>query len=110
MTPFVKMGLGYETMSKRYGAITGNEDSPFADVGIGTKVDITCHIALKLEAVYMLKINGERWDNNLALLAGINIAFGDDRAHQLHQNIIVDDPALESTKPNTPAEEESVKE
>lgn len=109
VTPFVKAGLGYETMSKRYGATTGNEDSPFADVGIGAKVDITCHIALKFEAVYMLKINGERWDNNLALLAGINIAFGDVRAQQLQQNIIVDDPALESPKPNAPAEEKPAK-
>lgn len=95
MTPFVKMGLGYETMSKRYGALTGNEDSPFADVGVGAKIDLTCHLSLKLEAVYMLKINDERWDNNLALLAGINIAFGDVRAGQLKENITVDDSAEE---------------
>ncbi|WP_345979875.1 OmpA family protein [Sulfurimonas sp. HSL3-2] len=96
MTPFVKAGLGYETMSNRATAITGNEDSPFADVGAGIKVPFTNNIALKLEAVYMLKINGERWDNNLALLAGINIAFGDSRAKQLHKDIYVDNSAEEA--------------
>jgi len=34
------------------------------------------HVALKLEAVYNLKNNNNRWDNNLALLAGVDFAFG----------------------------------
>ena len=95
MTPFVKVGLGYETMSKHFSSATGNEDSPFADVGVGAKIDIARHIALKLEAVYMLKINDERWDNNLALLAGLNIAFGDVRASRQQKNITLDDSAEE---------------
>ena len=77
LTPFANAGLGYEMMSAYNKAQSGNEDSAFFDAGIGAKMPITQNIALKLEAVYMLKPNGTRWDNNLALLAGINIAFGE---------------------------------
>ncbi len=73
MTPLAKIGFGYETLNTH---LVENEDSPFVDVGVGAKVPFTESIALKLEAVYMLKNNDNRWDNNLALLAGINIAFG----------------------------------
>jgi OOP family OmpA-OmpF porin len=72
--PLAKVGLGYENMSDTYSS--GNSNSMFADAGIGAKVPFTKNIALKLEAVYMLKYNDTRYDNNLALLAGINIAFG----------------------------------
>lgn len=77
LTPFAKAGLGYETMSEHLKNATGNEDSPFIDAGVGAKMPLTKNIALKLEAVYMLKNNDNRWDNNLAVLAGINIAFGE---------------------------------
>ena len=76
LTPFAKAGLGYETMSEHHQRATGNEDSPFIDAGIGAKIPLADHLALKLEAVYMLKNNDNRWDNNLAVLAGLNIAFG----------------------------------
>ena len=72
--PLAKVGLGYENMGDTYSS--GNSNSMFADAGIGAKVPFTENIALKLEAVYMLKYNDTRYDNNLALLAGINIAFG----------------------------------
>jgi len=71
--PLVKAGAGYETMSRRF---FDNRDSAFVDAGVGAKVPFTKQIALKLEAVYMLKNNHNRWDNNLALLAGLNYAFG----------------------------------
>ncbi len=77
LTPFAKAGLGYETMSEHQEGRTGNVDSAFFDAGVGAKMPITKNIALKVEAVYMLKPNDTRWDNNLALLAGINIAFGE---------------------------------
>ncbi|MBU0631256.1 outer membrane beta-barrel protein [bacterium] len=83
LTPLVKVGLGYETMSNRQGAATGNEDSPFLNLGVGAKIKITDHLSLKLEAIYMLKNNSYRYDNNLAVTAGVNIAFGDVRAKQL---------------------------
>ncbi|MDY0120813.1 MAG: OmpA family protein [Sulfurimonas sp.] len=73
ITPLAKAGLGYETIDKHYAK---NTDSAFADMGVGAKIPFTDAIALKLEAVYMLKNNNNRWDNNLAMLAGINFSFG----------------------------------
>ncbi|MDQ1268446.1 MAG: OmpA-OmpF porin, family [Campylobacterota bacterium] len=71
--PLTKIGIGYETIDKHF---ADNEDSVFLDAGVGAKIPFTDAIALKLEAVYMLKENDRRWDSNLALLAGINFAFG----------------------------------
>ena len=78
ITPLAKAGLGYEKMSDSYETQTDNEaDCAFVDVGVGAKVPFNDMIALKLEAVYMLKYNDARLDNNLAILAGLNIAFGE---------------------------------
>lgn len=74
LTPFVKAGLGYETLSD---AQFKNPDSVFADAGAGVKVAISEQIALKLEAIKMVKFNDFKWDNNLLLMAGINFAFGE---------------------------------
>nr|WP_321267133.1 OmpA family protein [uncultured Sulfurimonas sp.] len=74
--PLAKAGLGYESMSKSYTGQTGNADSAFVDAGVGAKIPFSDTIALKLEALYMLKYNDNRYDNNLAVLAGLNIAFG----------------------------------
>ena len=71
--PFVKAGLGYENMTKD---LYDNEDSVMADAGMGLKLPLTETIALKLEALYMLKYNADRWDNNLAGLAGLTFSFG----------------------------------
>jgi OOP family OmpA-OmpF porin len=71
--PLTKIGVGYETIDKH---LAQNKDSVFLDAGVGAKIPFTDAIALKLEAVYMLKNNDNRWDSNLALLAGINFAFG----------------------------------
>lgn len=71
--PLVKAGIGYETIDDRY---FENRDSVFFDAGVGAKIPFTKSIALKAEALYMLKNNENRWDNNLALLVGINFAFG----------------------------------
>ena len=73
ITPLSKIGVGYETIDKH---LFENKESIFFDMGVGAKVPFTENIALKLEAIYMLKNNDNRWDNNLALLAGINFAFG----------------------------------
>lgn len=76
--PLAKAGLGYESMNDgSYTSNTGNADSAFIDAGIGAKIPFNDMIALKLEAVYMLKYNDNRYDNNLAVLAGLNIAFGE---------------------------------
>jgi len=75
--PLAKVGLGYENMSDPYKSVTGNTNSPFLDAGIGAKVPFNDMISLKLEAVYMLKYNDARYDNNLIITAGLNIAFGE---------------------------------
>ncbi len=77
VTPFAKAGLGYEHMSDR---LYDNESGLFADVGAGVKFPITEQVALKLEALYMIKRNDNRWDNNLAGLVGITFAFGAQEA------------------------------
>ena len=74
ITPLAKIGFGYETLDKH---AYSTYDSMFADIGVGAKVPFTESVALKLEAVYMLKSNASRNDSNLALLAGINFAFGE---------------------------------
>lgn len=75
--PLAKVGLGYETMNGgSYKGQTGNSDSAFINAGVGAKIPFTDALALKLEAVYMLKYNDARYDNNLAILAGLNFAFG----------------------------------
>jgi len=79
ITPFVKAGAGYETISR---SITNNSDGVFVDAGAGVKIPFTEALALKLEALYMLKHNdnsaGGNWgDSNLALLAGLNYSFGE---------------------------------
>ena len=71
--PLAKIGVGYETLNEHFAQ---NKDSVFLNAGVGAKIPIVESIALKLEAVYMLKNNDNRWDNNLALLAGISYAFG----------------------------------
>lgn len=72
--PFAKMGLGYEYLDKH---TFDNHNSAFADAGAGVKIPLMDQLALKLEALYMLKFNDSNWDSNLALLAGLNFAFGE---------------------------------
>ena len=69
-TPLVKVGIGYEDLNRH---LADNKDSIYFNAGAGVKAAITDAIALKLEAVYMNK----RTDSNLALLAGLNFAFGE---------------------------------
>lgn len=78
LIPFVKAGFGYETMNRHF---ADNSDGGFVDAGAGVKIPFTEDLALKLETVYMLKRNqdsaGGTWgDSNLAVLAGLNFAFG----------------------------------
>jgi len=73
VTPIAKAGIGYENMSDTY---YKNTNSAFIDAGVGAKIPFTDWLALKLETVYMLKNNDNRYDNNLAILAGLNFAFG----------------------------------
>ena len=94
--PLAKAGLGYERMSDDYTSVTGNEkNSAFVDVGVGAKIPFNDMLALKLEAVYMLKYNDARFDSNLAVLAGLNIAFGEKA--QKAAPVVVAEPTPEPT-------------
>jgi len=68
--PFVKAGLGYEKLSAT--ANSGNHNSFYLDAGAGLKIFLLPQIALKVEALYMLKNNKRRYDNNLNFLFGID--------------------------------------
>ncbi len=74
VTPFAKIGMGYEYLSDH---TYDNHNSVFADAGAGVKIALAKQLALKLEALYLLGYNDDRWDSNLALLAGLNFAFGE---------------------------------
>jgi len=71
--PFAKLGAGYENMSD---PLYGNKNSAYGDAGVGVKIPLMEQLALKVEAIYMLKNNGNRYDSNLMALAGLSIAFG----------------------------------
>jgi len=73
VVPLAKIGAGYENMSDNY---SDNHNSAFVDAGVGAKIPFSDAIALKLEAIYMNKVNDGRHDSNLLILAGLNIAFG----------------------------------
>ena len=88
ITPIVKAGLGYESMySGSYTKETGNEASVFADAGVGAKIPLKDNISLKVEALYMLKYNADRYDNNLVVSAGLNIAFGKKAQRAMPQEV-----------------------
>lgn len=99
--PLAKFGAGYENLSDIY---SGNANSLFGDVGIGAKVPLSQNIALKAEALYMLKFNDFRWDNNFAVLAGLNIAFG------VIKNRVSDEvqPQVQVQEEGQPVQEEQI--
>ncbi|MFA6188562.1 MAG: hypothetical protein WC680_04700 [Sulfuricurvum sp.] len=74
LVPFVKAGIGYETMSDH---LYGNQNGFFVDGGVGIKIAITQQVAFKLEAIEMQKYNHSDWDNNLVYMAGVDFAFGE---------------------------------
>lgn len=82
-TPFVKAGLGYEAEKE---ALNSDYNGFLADVGLGTKIDLTKHIALKLEGLYWLKVNhgdsgtSEGSIHNVAALAGLAFSFDEKAA------------------------------
>jgi OOP family OmpA-OmpF porin len=74
VTPFVKLGLGAEVMNNTQ---YDNHNGPFVDAGVGIKIALYDQIALKLEAIEMLKFNHLTTDDNLMLMVGLDFAFGD---------------------------------
>lgn len=76
ITPFAKAGLGIESFTtNKY----NNDDRLFFDAGVGAKVNFTDNLALKLEAIYMLKPTASHAgnaDSNLMTLVGLTYSFG----------------------------------
>ncbi|WP_457745108.1 OmpA family protein [Sulfurimonas sp.] len=76
VVPFAKAGLGLETFTTNK---ANNSDSLFLDAGVGAKVAFTDNLALKLEAIYMLKpdsAHAGNADSNLLTLVGLTYSFG----------------------------------
>lgn len=79
ITPFAKAGLGYEWYTNTH---PSDFNGMLLDAGLGAKMDITKSIALKLEALYMYKMNNASVDgsngevHNVAALAGLTFKFG----------------------------------
>lgn len=105
ITPFAKAGAGMEYFTTNK---AGNEDRPFFDAGLGVKAAITEQLALKLEAVYMLKHgfnHAGSADSNLVTLFGINYAFGaatpSEVYHEAYKGELVQTQLVEETVQKT---------
>lgn len=82
VTPFFKIGGGYESMSN---TAFGNHDGLYADAGMGLKFEVTETISMKLEAIKMFKHNDSGSDNNLLLVGGLTFAFGGNGEKEIAQ-------------------------
>ncbi len=83
ITPFAKAGLGYEWYTNTH---PSDYDGMLLDAGLGLKADITKQIALKLEALYLYKMNNNGVDgsngevHNVTALAGLTFSFDEKAA------------------------------
>jgi OmpA-OmpF porin, OOP family len=84
ITPFAKAGFGYEWYTNTH---PNDYDGMLLDAGVGLKAEITKQIALKLEALYLYKMNRNGSDNrsngevhNVAALAGLTFSFDEKSA------------------------------
>lgn len=81
--PFAKAGIGYEWYTNTH---PSDYDGILVDAGLGLKAEITKQIALKLEALYMYKMNNNGVDgsngevHNVAALAGLTFSFDEKAA------------------------------
>lgn len=82
-TPFAKAGVGYEMYTNTH---LNDFDGYLLDAGVGTKIDLAKRVALKLEGLYMYKMNNAGIDgsngevHNVAALAGLTFSFGGKEA------------------------------
>lgn len=84
VTPFAKAGVGYEWYTNTH---PNDFDGLLLDAGLGLKADITKRIALKLEGLYLYKMNrngsaeGSNGEvHNVAALAGLTFSFDEKAA------------------------------
>lgn len=78
ITPFVKAGIGYESINDRgNGNRNRNGDGAFANAGVGVKIGLMEQLALKLEAIDLVKWNDFDLDNNFIFLGGLTFSFAE---------------------------------
>jgi len=105
ITPFAKAGVGYEWYTNTH---SSDFDGVIVDAGLGLKADLTKHIALKLEGLYMYKMNNNGTNNdgsnngsngevhNVAALAGLTFSFDEKAAPVVEE---APAPVVEEPKP-----------
>lgn len=108
VTPFAKAGVGYEWYTNTH---SSDFDGAIVDAGLGLKADLTKHIALKLEGLYMYKINNNGTNNdgtnngssgevhNVAALAGLTFSFDEKAAPVVAAAPVAAVVAVEEPKP-----------
>jgi len=76
VVPFAKLGAGIEKVTTPSISV---DNGFFVDAGVGAKVPLTESLALKLEAIYMAKLNKDNagaFDSNLVTMVGLTFSFG----------------------------------
>lgn len=100
IVPFAKMGIGYESINDRgNGNRNLNHDGAFANAGIGVKMKLMDQLALKFEAIDLIKWNDFDVDNNIILLGGLNFAFGEKARPAAPAPKPAPAPVVEAPKP-----------
>ena len=102
ITPFAKAGMGYEWYTNTH---SNDYDGIILDAGMGLKADLTKHIALKLEGLYMYKMNRNGADDgsngevhNVAALAGLTFSFDEKEtpvAEKAPEPVVAEEPKPE---------------
>lgn len=84
VTPFAKAGIGYEWYTNTH---PNDFDGILLDAGLGVKAEITNRIALKVEGLYLYKMNrngatdGSNGEvHNVAALVGLSFSFDEKAA------------------------------
>lgn len=107
VTPFVKAGFGYEWYKDTHAS---DYDGYVLDAGVGATVDITETVSLKLEGLYMYKINNNSMDgsngeiHNIAALIGLNFKFGAIKTEQKVSEPAHEAPVKVVDEPKKPVE------
>ncbi len=94
VTPFAKVGAGYEFVSNEINNY--NEDGFVLDAGVGVKVPLAKAWAFKAEAIYLAKVDNEHnanADSNLVGLIGLTYSFGATAQKEI---AVVEKPKVDS--------------
>ncbi|MDR2342381.1 MAG: OmpA family protein [Campylobacteraceae bacterium] len=70
------VGAGYENIRKK--SRYGNDDSPYANYGIGLRYAVTDNLYLRTELRHAIKFTNHGGDNNIFATLGISYVFGEE--------------------------------